>query len=105
MNIQLKTFYGDDKKASCLICNTTHYNGNKEWLKEGCSCGNISFFDITPDYVRFSVNWPLVYVDSADEWKDAILFQITNNGEPLKYQNLSSGNISSMNLDDYLDKN
>lgn len=47
-----------------------------------CKCGNIPFFDITEFYVRFSKNWPVVKVLEADNWREEVLGQVTENGKP-----------------------
>ncbi|SHK63833.1 hypothetical protein SAMN04488007_3473 [Maribacter aquivivus] len=93
MKIHIKSFFGDDSKAGCLICNTTHHKGKALWIKEGCSCGNIQFFDITPDYVRISVEWPMLTVESSNDWRKEILQQIHEHGKPLMFKNIPNKDI------------
>ena len=53
----IKTIYGNDSSASCLICDTTYKTGIPIIPFPRCKCGNIIFFDITNTYVRFSFKW------------------------------------------------
>lgn len=92
MSAEVKSFYGDDDKSTCLICDTTYHKGKARWIKDGCACGNISFFDITPDYVRVSISWPMVTVESSSDWKKEILQQIDEHGRPLIFNNISDKN-------------
>ena len=101
MKSELRTFSGDNNKATCLICNTTYYNGNPINPQPSCDCGNIPYFDITPDYVRFAINYPVVTVSRIDNWQVEILKQIENYGHPLHYRNLKDDK-HHLDLNDYL---
>ncbi|MDF4221073.1 hypothetical protein PXC01_05700 [Maribacter sp. M208] len=101
MNRELRTFIGDETKATCLICNTSYYNGNPIIPQPSCDCGNIPYFDITPAYVRFAINFPLVTVSNLDNWQIEILGQIKNYGHPLHYRNLKDDK-HHLDLNQYL---
>lgn len=101
MKNELRTFIGDETKSTCLICNTSYYNGNPIHPQPSCDCGNIPYFDITPDYVRFAINFPVVTVSSLDRWQIEILEQIENYGHPLNYRNIKNDN-PYLDLNDYL---
>lgn len=92
MNSKIKTFHEDDKKVGCLICGVTYHNGKPQWIK-GCLCGNISFFDITPEYIRFSVKWGFVFENLDYDWKVNVLKQIEYSGKPLNFENIPGKDV------------
>jgi hypothetical protein len=101
MKIEIRTFTGDETKATCLICNTTYCNGDPIIPQPSCNCGNIPYFDITPAYVRFAINFPLVTVSRIDDWQIEILEQIKNYGHPLNYKNIKDDKLP-FDLNNYL---
>lgn len=76
------TIFNDDKKVTCLICNTSHTIGKRVFPLPKCKCGNISFFDITESYIRYCFNWYKVFVTSKENWQLEILKQISENDKP-----------------------
>lgn len=94
----IQTFEGTENSATCLICNTTYYNGNRIVPYPICSCGNLQF-DITQHYVKYAINWPLVGSNSKDNWKEEILSQIKSNGKPNHVENLSGDNNFEFNFE------
>jgi len=101
MNNEIRTFAGDETKATCLICDTTYNNGKPINPQPSCDCGNISYFDITPAYVRFAINYPVVTVFNLDNWQTEIREQIKDFGYPLNYRNLMDNKLS-LDLNYYL---
>jgi hypothetical protein len=101
MKNELRTFIGDETKATCLICITTYYNGSPINPQPSCDCGNIPYFDITPAYVRFAINYPVVTVSRTDNWQIEILEQIENYGHPLNYRNIKDYS-PALDLNHYL---
>ena len=87
MKHQIKTISGNDKGVTCLICNTTHLNGKSINPFPSCKCGNISFFDITEQYVRVGFNQLYVFLDVEKKWQDEVLNQIAKNGAPNEFNN------------------
>ena len=33
MSVEVKSFYGDDERSTCLICDTTYHKGKARWIK------------------------------------------------------------------------
>ncbi len=88
MNTEIKTFTSDNHSSTCLICETTYSIGNQINPQPSCTCGNISFFDITPHYVRIAISWPLVVINTSNDWKSEILSQINEFGSPKSFRNI-----------------
>lgn len=78
----IKTISCTNKRASCLICNTTYRCGKSIIPLPSCKCGNIPFFDVTEHHVRFAINWEFVKVDSKNNWQKQVLNQIEQCGKP-----------------------
>lgn len=78
----IKTISNDEKSASCLICDTTNHKGKRIFSSPKCKCGNIEFFDIIEDYVRFGFNWYQIKASSKRNWQTEVLDQIYKNGKP-----------------------
>lgn len=78
----IQTFKGSDNHMECLICDTTYQNGPRIIPQPSCKCGNILFFDITPDYVRSCIDWPFIKVEDENNWKEIVLKEIEQFGRP-----------------------
>jgi len=101
MDNEIRTFTGDETKATCLICDTTYYNGKPIHPQPSCDCGNIPYFDITPVYVRYAINFPIVTVSRIDDWQIEIREQIKDFGYPLNYRNIKDDKLY-LDLNQYL---
>lgn len=78
----IKTYNGTEEECGCHICGIYYKKGKPINPQPKCNCGNIPFFDITENYVRFAISWPLIKVDSKNNWKTTTLAEIKANGKP-----------------------
>lgn len=79
---RIQTFHSDNNGATCLICSTTYHTGTPIWPQPSCECGNIEFFDITPQYVRIGITWFYIKHPTLKNWNKEILEQIKTEGKP-----------------------
>ncbi len=82
MKQTITTVEGTSNSNTCLICDTTYSVGKPILPQPKCKCGNISFFDITPHYVRIGINWLFLKVENKNNWKEITLNEIKKYGEP-----------------------
>ena len=85
--INIKTFKATKEECGCIICGIYYKKGNHVSPFPKCDSGNITMFDITQDYVRFTTFWPNVGHTTTNNWEEVILNQIKTIGKPIHVLN------------------